>query len=826
MRWLIALLLAVVLGAYLASAYILGTESLDLIYQATQTGVNIIAENGGTIWSAAAHYPLIATNAYGGCLAIVDRPYIYYVYVNQSRGLINVSLVKYSVVSLFTPYGYMIWSKGLSRQNITAVATNCVQVAVGTESGEVIVVDEKGIEATYSLGAPVTALAYSRDGNTIYAGTYSGALYAISGASVTQLASNPGTVYFIGANPGAQPYAVWFYKGRLPHLIIWPLGVDLTPGAITEYGTNTPAVAAAVSQDGSTLAVGIYDQLYVYRDGSLQFTAMLPSAPTAIAVSGNGSIIVVGTLGGQVVVYWNGHLAAEWDAGAPVTSVATSWDGLTVAVETWGTVKFQRLAIGMIKVVDPAATIEVTGPEPCLNETIDVVSSGSTFTYQVAGTAQVLLPVGPVQIIPQYRYLSQSSRCAPLNNVTLSVSGNLQSPVILYYQLQYRVDISPPGLVSGPTWAAGTTVYAANPRVQILMFGGPAGAGSTADMVLDHWVVNNTVINVPAPSIAVNVNGPTTVTAVYKVLAPSIVQINSTARWRLRGLVVYDQYGQPVSSGLTPYVTTYPVTTTAYYVMQYLVTTKWPAAVNGSQSLWADQYSYVQFTAPLIYDFGNGTRLYFHGWSNGQSGNFTAEVTGPLTVDPIYSVQYLVVVKQPGTVNGMSSVWADKGSTITLNIPEALSTSGQTRTAFAYWVINGKAGPSSPTAKVTVEGPMNVTYATKTQYLVTFQSKYGTPSVAETWADAGSTLYVTVSPDQVWSPPPLLYQFGGWQSPSGQVFNSPSVVVVAPGTYTAVWNLNPLPLIIIAAAAGGGAGAYIIIRRRHAALAAELSAGT
>ncbi|MEL9991152.1 MAG: WD40 repeat domain-containing protein [Thermoproteus sp.] len=836
------LLLLLIFGIVAVHAYILGTESLDVVYQATQGSVNILAENGATVWSNPAYYPLIATNAYGGCLAVADRPYIYQVYVNSTlvsallqsiiagtappttgRSYIAVALAKYSIVSLFTPYGYMEWSYGLNNTNITAIATNCVNIAVGTVGGRVLVLGEKGIEATYYVGSPVTYLAYSRDGGTIYVGTSSGSVYQISGGSLSSLTTTKGAVLYIGVNPGAQPYVVSFYKDTLPHIYIWPLGVDLTPSAITEYGTNTPALAAAVSQDGSTLAVGIYDVLYVFRGGSLWYTALLPSAPTAIAVSGNGSIVAVGTLGGQVVVYWNGKRAAEWDAGAPVTSIATSWDGLTVAVETWTAVKFQRLAIGVVKIVDPVATIEISGPEPCINETIDVLSGGTRFTYNVANTSQVLLPVGTVSIIPEYRYLTDYSRCAPLNNVSLTITGNLQQPIVLYYQLQYRVTISPPGLVSGPNWASGTTVYAAQPNVKVLMFGGPAGAGNTADMTLDHWMVNGTTINIPAPSIAVNINGPTSIVAVYKLSAPAVVQINSTARWALKYLTAYDQFGNPVASGPSPYVTTYPITTTAYYVMQYLVATKWPAAVNGSQSLWADQGSYVVFTAPSLYYFKNATRLYFEGWSNGESGNFTAQVEGPMEVDPIYAVQYLVTVKPPGAVNGQSSVWLTRGSTAALNIQPVLNSSGSVRTAFAAWVINGGPGPSSPDARITVNSPMNITYSVKTQYLVSFQSRYGTPAIQQTWADAGSALTVTVTPTQVWAPPPLLYDFKGWQAPDGQVFNSPTVVVTAPGVYTAVWSLNVIPLVAIAAGAGGVA-AYFIIRRRRAAAEVEVGA--
>jgi len=78
------LILLAVLGAALAHAYILGTESLDVVYQATQGSVNVVPENGGSLWSNPAHYPLIATNAYGGCLAVADRPYIYQVNLNTS----------------------------------------------------------------------------------------------------------------------------------------------------------------------------------------------------------------------------------------------------------------------------------------------------------------------------------------------------------------------------------------------------------------------------------------------------------------------------------------------------------------------------------------------------------------------------------------------------------------------------------------------------------------------------------------------------------------------------------------------------------------------
>jgi len=99
---------------------------------------------------------------------------------------------------------------------------------------------------------------------------------------------------------------------------------------------------------------------------------------------------------------------------------------------------------------------------------------------------------------------------------------------------------------------------------------------------------------------------------------------------------------------------------------------------------------------------------------------------------------------------------------------------------------------------VRVDRPLNVTYTTKRQYLVYFTSAYGQVP-PQTLVDEGTTISVApVLMDTWWPAPPVHWIFSGWQDKAtGIVSRFPTAY--GSTIYEAVWDLDPIPLILIGA---------------------------
>ncbi|MFB6491449.1 MAG: hypothetical protein TU35_009520 [Thermoproteus sp. AZ2] len=461
-----AALLAALLLALAAAAELVGTPSMDIAYWATLSQVSA-ASPSGTWWSIPAQYPLIASDPLGRCVAVADRPYLLAASINSTAGAVSVKYAYASIVALYASNGYLLYAKAFNDTAVTAIATDCEAAAVGAMDGRVYVLPANG---TYALGSPITALAVLN--GTVYAGTEDGGLYEISPAGPQLLAAHPGYVFKIAATARGI-YAFWLSEG--PEVYVYPLGATITPGAVKAFSTEGAVAAAAVSQDGSTIAVGVYDQLYVYRDGELWYAASLASAPLSIALSANGSIAVVGTRDGHVLVFWNGEEAAQWDVGAPVTSLAVSYTGTAIAYEAAAS------SIGWVDLAPLRITLR--GPPQCSEVPITISAGGANYTYAAANGSTLLAPAGPVTIYPG-PVAYGDYRCAPLQpNYTAVVPGT----AVLEYGIQYRISKSE--LVSGPSWAYGPTTFYAPPVL-------PAQAIGTslvnATYALAEWLVNNT----------------------------------------------------------------------------------------------------------------------------------------------------------------------------------------------------------------------------------------------------------------------------------------------------------------------------------------------
>jgi len=849
-------LVLVLVFAGLVLGYVVPTESLDVYYWASPGSVVVRGIDGAELWRGDAVYPLVASDSAGRCFAVVNRPYMYNLQTQvlslqisvpttaelsqdlldtlrqygislpQRVGvvlnfsiplppLILANVYKTSVASLHTPYGYPLWAVTLGpKANATAVGTDCQNVLVGTIAGELLLLRDGRVVDVKNVGAPVTAVAPARSGGVFYVGTADGKIWRYVGGSLAQVGACDGSVHALAAAPDGSPVAACFQKADQPVVEYFPHGVRLEPAVLVTYGIDTPRVPAALSQDGRVFVAATAGEVLAFSGERLLWRVKTPSAPTAVASSGNGSIVAVGTLGGDVLILWNGREVARFLGDRLVTGIAVSADGRAVAVERWDSAESFRIAF---------ARVALAAPPQCLPVEVGVRVGGSLYRYQLAGSGVVLLPVGKVSVEPAYKYMGDL-RCRPLYNITLDVRGDVDEPVVVAYVLEYRVRLSPPNITRGPQWASGPATFYAEPSVEIPAVG-PAARGR---LVLAGWRVDGRLIDLPVPSITVNVTGPTEVAALYKVELPATIQIDANNRLRLDNVLVFDAFGNPAAAGPAPVVSTYPVTARGVYVKQVKMSTTWPAAVNGSQVFWADVGSRVVFNAS-DYAFPNGTRLAFRMWreTNERSRVVVLTAEEPTALTPVYAVEYRVWVRPPArVVEPPNATWAERGSVIRVVAPAVLEEAGATRVVVDQWVINGvvNASLTGSSISVRVTKPLNITFTTKRQHLVTFTSRYGSV-VPSMWVDEGGTAAVMPTPAEVWAPPPLRWIFAGWRDvATGVVYSYPAMpVVTGPATYEAVWSLDPIPLVAIA---GGIAAAVFLVwfirKRRLQRLMAEV----
>ncbi|MEM4492795.1 MAG: hypothetical protein QXJ71_03435 [Pyrobaculum sp.] len=791
--------------------------------------------------------------------------------------VVLVAVYKTTVVSLHTPYGYPHWAVNLGpRANVTAVTTNCEYVVVATIWGEIYVirdgriVDQFLLEPGVSvrrgpperppLDPPVTALAVVN--NTVYVGTSTGDIYRFrlpteaelrSGRydlGLSKVGSCGGAVYGLYIDPSGGPIALCFVKRERPYVHVFPYGVTLADPVLVTYGIDTPRFVSAASQDGRWVFIGVGNEVVGLRDGRMAWRYTLPAKPSAVAASWNGSVVAVGTLAGHFYLFrdgvpvvrtdpistqlllralagnYTGNITAQQAAAAvkPVTSVAVSFDGQTAALEYWDTVS-------VLYTAKLPYVVEAPGDCLPLEAAVYVPGTNIGYIYTLEKSGILYVPYGQVRILPLYRYMGDV-RCKPERNFTLTIFGDVAEPFVFRYVKQYRVYKQPADLVKGPDWASGPATFSAelspSLQVQVAVEAAPTPADILARLrntaaglvraVFESWEVDGKPAGAGFASLAVDVQKPVVVRAVYRVEAPATVYEGDYGI-NLVDVVVYDAFGNIVDVGKSPRFSVYPVNVVARYKPSYLISTSAWATVNGSARLYAEYMTKAVFRAEPVVELRNGTRYVFVKWAETEDTNtvLVETVTGPLKRTPVYVRQYRVVVAPPAQVEG-NLTWADAEKTIRITIPSVISEQAGVRVAFKNWVINGvpDAALTSPTLTIRVDRPLNITYETKRQYQVSLTTRYGS-APPTMWVDEGEALPVVPSPTEVWSPPLFRYVFVGWRDvATGVVYNYPQMpYVYGPATYEAVWALDPLPLVAVGGAAGAAVFLVWFLRRRR-----------
>ncbi len=136
-------------AAALAIAAVLPTESGDAFYFAFGGQAGAVNAYGQRLWAVPGE--LIASDPMGSCLATAHRVFNYTLFLGTA-------------VTLYTADGRFLWTT-IVNINATALATNCVEVAIGGIDGTLLRIKDGKVVEMRKHDKPVFALAYQVDGS-------------------------------------------------------------------------------------------------------------------------------------------------------------------------------------------------------------------------------------------------------------------------------------------------------------------------------------------------------------------------------------------------------------------------------------------------------------------------------------------------------------------------------------------------------------------------------------------------------------------------------------------------------------------------------------
>ena len=187
--------------------------------------------------------------------------------------------------------------------------------------------------------------------------------------------------------------------------------------------------------------------------------------------------------------------------------------------------------------------------------------------------------------------------------------------------------------------------------------------------------------------------------------------------------------------------------------------------------------------APSPQQTAPGVRHLFTGWSDGgPAQNRTETATAPITLAAAYDTQYeLSIVSPHGTPTGAG--WYNASTEAIIAVENLVAGTPGTRFAFVDWTGGATAG--TPSAVVVMDGPKAVTARWRTEYLLTIQSTYGTPTGAG-WYGEGETANVTINATVAVNG--TTYRFAGWAGDASGTNATVGVRMDGPKTIRAEWE--------------------------------------
>ncbi len=151
---MLRIVIPVLWAAVLTIAMVLPTESGDAFYFAFGGQAGAVNAYGQRLWEVPGE--LVASDPMGSCLAVTHRVF-------------NGTLFLGTAVTLYTADGRFLWTT-IVNINATALATNCVEAAIGGIDGTLLRIKDGKVVDRRKYDKPVFALAYKVDG-TLAVGT-------------------------------------------------------------------------------------------------------------------------------------------------------------------------------------------------------------------------------------------------------------------------------------------------------------------------------------------------------------------------------------------------------------------------------------------------------------------------------------------------------------------------------------------------------------------------------------------------------------------------------------------------------------------------------
>ncbi len=233
------------------------------------------------------------------------------------------------------------------------------------------------------------------------------------------------------------------------------------------------------------------------------------------------------------------------------------------------------------------------------------------------------------------------------------------------------------------------------------------------------------------------------------------------------------------------------ITVTSNTVMQAVYRAQYLLTVNRNEGTTTPTGWYDANTVSNVYATNpsnvtaNNSRLIFSAWSgdlNSSSTSIAINMTRPVSLKANWVKQYYVTIISP-TGSPKGEGWYNAGSLATVAVQSTVQYTNGTRQLFTGW--NSTSLGNTPTAQIMVNAPTALQAAWKTQYLVTLQTQYGTPS-GSGWYDTGSNVQVSIQPEIEYGNR-TRREFAGWAGDYSATGGNVTLHVDSPKTLVAKW---------------------------------------
>jgi M6 family metalloprotease-like protein len=224
------------------------------------------------------------------------------------------------------------------------------------------------------------------------------------------------------------------------------------------------------------------------------------------------------------------------------------------------------------------------------------------------------------------------------------------------------------------------------------------------------------------------------------------------------------------------------MTIQAVYATQYLLSVNPNGGVTTPSGWYGHNATVTVSAANPSNVTANASRFLFSSWSGDFSSNsatITVTMSKPVALQANWVKQYYVTIISPtGAPSGEG--WYNAESVVTVGVQSTVQYPNGTRLIFNGW--NSAALGSNPTTQVTVNSPISILAVWKTQYLITAQSEYGTPTGGG-WYDAGAPVQLSLQPEVDYSNQTRRI-FTGWTG--GASSTNPTLTLTANGPVNVV----------------------------------------